>query len=232
MSASVARSTFAVASSSARTLASCSSARARQKSWRWPTERLSPASAMRASSPPPLLITPFSFTADSTSHSRESSWPRNGSRLLRTVPLKSTGSCGMMASWRRSTSSPTRVMSTPSSRMAPLVTSMSRKSVSIRLLLPLPVRPTRPHELPPGSKNDTPDSTGGRPGRYTAVTSAYSSAPERGQPPGGAPPPSASSGGSCGRRVYSSSRSSAVMLFSTSAVCRTNHCISPVSCSV
>jgi hypothetical protein len=38
-------------------------------------------------------------------------------------------------------------------------------------------------------------------------------------------------GGSCGRRVYSSSRSTLVMVFSTSAVWRTHHCSIPVSCS-
>ena len=44
------------------------------------------------------------------------------------------------------------------------------KSVSINELLPLPVRPTIPHDCPPDSSKVMSWSTGGRPGRYAAVT--------------------------------------------------------------
>ncbi len=54
-----------------------------------------------------------------------------------------------MASCLRSASSPRPAVSTPSRYMVPLVTGMRRKSVSIRLDLPLPVRPTTPQLEPP-----------------------------------------------------------------------------------
>ncbi len=76
-----------------------------------------------------------------------------------------TPTCGMMASCRLSASSPTVAVSTPSSRIVPAFTSMSRNSVSIRLDLPLPVRPTTPAEQPAGMVNVRSRSTGGRPGR-------------------------------------------------------------------
>ena len=41
------------------------------------------------------------------------------------------------------------------------------------------------------------DSTGGRPGRYEAVTFSYVIVPEAGQPAGAAPPPCFTVGGSC-----------------------------------
>jgi len=71
----------------------------------------------------------------------------------------------MIASWRLSTSSATFDVSSPSSVITPWSTLMSRNSVSIKLLLPLPVRPTTPQEQPPGSENERSFSTGGRPGR-------------------------------------------------------------------
>lgn len=66
---------------------------ARQKSWRWPTLRLLPASAMRASRPPSFFTAAASCTARSTCQRRASEAAFQGSMLLRSVPLNSTGSC-------------------------------------------------------------------------------------------------------------------------------------------
>ncbi len=53
------------------------------------------------------------------SYSLASSYKSNGSRLLRNVPLKSTGSCGIMAMRERRALSPIFETSTPSIVMKP-----------------------------------------------------------------------------------------------------------------
>lgn len=65
------------------------------------------------------------------------------------APLNRTGSWGMIATWRRSASSATVPVSRPSMPMVPPVTGIRRKRVSMRLDLPLPVRPTTPQLTPP-----------------------------------------------------------------------------------
>lgn len=50
------------------------------------------------------------------------------------------------------------------------------------------------------------DSTGGRPGRYEAVTFSYVMVPEAGQPAGAAPPPCFTVGGSCNQLSQSETK--------------------------
>ncbi len=50
------------------------------------------------------------------------------------------------------------------------------------------------------------DNTGGRPGRYEAVTFSYVTVPEAGQPAGAAPPPCFTVGGSCNQLSQSENR--------------------------
>ena len=127
-----------MASSSARMEASCSRALAKQSSCRCPTEKLSPPSLMAIPRPPAAPLTcSESCTRRSTSQTAASACLSKGSRLPRREPLKSTGSCGMIASCRRRVSTPMCEMSTPPIVMRPAMVSIMRKSVSMRLLLPL-----------------------------------------------------------------------------------------------
>mmetsp|Transcript_11549 Transcript_11549/g.40386 ORF Transcript_11549/g.40386 Transcript_11549/m.40386 type:complete len:203 (+) Transcript_11549:612-1220(+) len=104
-------------------------------------------------------------TLSSASHTSASLYCLNGSRLSRTVPENSTGSCGMMARLRRSVVRPRFAQSWPSSETEPLSTSTIRYSVSSNELLPLPVRPTTPTFSPACTVNDTDLSTRGVPSR-------------------------------------------------------------------
>ena len=97
-------------------------------------------------------------------HSARSACSSKGSRLLRTVPRKSVGSCGMMARRERRSYRPTVEMLTPSMAMVPAEISTSRNSVDMMELLPAPVRPTMPMRSPPRMCMLSPCRTSGRPG--------------------------------------------------------------------
>mmetsp|Transcript_118648 Transcript_118648/g.369644 ORF Transcript_118648/g.369644 Transcript_118648/m.369644 type:complete len:273 (+) Transcript_118648:207-1025(+) len=166
MSASVWKSTLAVASSRMRIGESRSSARAAQTSWRWPTERFSPPPVRWWPRPPAWASTKArSWTLASSSRSRASARSPKGSRLKRRLPVKPTGSWGMMARRRRSVRRPSREVSSPSMRTRPASSGHIRKSACSRELLPAPVRPTTPRLVPPGTAKVTPSRTRGRPGR-------------------------------------------------------------------
>mmetsp|Transcript_4097 Transcript_4097/g.13146 ORF Transcript_4097/g.13146 Transcript_4097/m.13146 type:complete len:310 (+) Transcript_4097:228-1157(+) len=115
MSASVALSTFAVASSMMRTEVRARSARARQRHCRSPCEKLPPPSTTLASSCSGSDRTTASTLAlRSAAHiARSSCWP-SGSRFCRRLPEKSSGCCMMSASRGRSSCSPSRSVRTPS----------------------------------------------------------------------------------------------------------------------
>ena len=67
-----------------------------------------------------------------------------GSRFSRSVPLKSTGSCGMSAMLPRSFATCSFAISMPSMWIEPEASSDRRKSAFRMLDLPAPVRPTTP----------------------------------------------------------------------------------------
>eukprot|EP00964_Phaeocystis_antarctica_P118615 scaffold82386_cov72-Phaeocystis_antarctica.AAC.4 len=131
MRASVAWSTLAVASSMTRMLARRSSARAMHSSCRSPAERLPPASATPASSPPScrtLASSPERRSASQHAASEvRSASSSTGARLYLRLPLKSTGSCWMIERALRSRGSPKPRWSTPSIRMRPAASSTTLK---------------------------------------------------------------------------------------------------------
>ena len=78
---------------------------ARDRSWRWPSDRV--ASGSGASSPPAPRISAPSPTSSSARHTSASLTPRlsstpAGSRLARTLPVNTIGDWGMSAMWDRS----------------------------------------------------------------------------------------------------------------------------------
>mmetsp|Transcript_22585 Transcript_22585/g.38586 ORF Transcript_22585/g.38586 Transcript_22585/m.38586 type:complete len:259 (-) Transcript_22585:1086-1862(-) len=220
---SVSRSTLAVASSRHRILASLRMARVRHSSCRWPTLKLPPPSATGASS----------FMGSSAMRScmllcfsalqiiASVNWSK-GSRLDRMVPWNSSGSCGMMVSFDRTSSSRRRWMSTPSIRICPASASTRRNSARSVVLFPEPVRPTSPTFVPPSAAKLTSFSTSGRCRWYRRSTPAKVTQPFCGQSPGGAGSRSVySSMRSAGRSVvYSSTRSTPFICASTSAIWR------------
>lgn len=90
----------------------------------------------------------------------------NGSRLYLTVPPKRVGSCGMIPKWDLRSWSPIVQMSRSSTMIFPSVGSTKRKRVLIRVVFPLPVRPTMPTLCPPSMLQVIPWRTSGAPGRY------------------------------------------------------------------
>mmetsp|Transcript_22487 Transcript_22487/g.57846 ORF Transcript_22487/g.57846 Transcript_22487/m.57846 type:complete len:206 (-) Transcript_22487:3817-4434(-) len=154
-----------------------SSARARQMSWRWPTETFSPYSATLASSPPIARTARASCARSRTSHTRCSLCSPNGSRLERTVPEKSTGSCGIIDTAPRSCSRESDWMSRPSIEMVPSAGSTMRISSSIVEDLPEPVRPTTPTFAPAGTENETRRRASSSPGRYRMETPSKTTSP-------------------------------------------------------
>mmetsp|Transcript_26822 Transcript_26822/g.64594 ORF Transcript_26822/g.64594 Transcript_26822/m.64594 type:complete len:255 (+) Transcript_26822:202-966(+) len=119
----------------------------------------------------------------------------HGSRLLLTVPFMSTGSWGMAITARRSRSKPIPPSATPSIRTHPSQGSTSLKRHAMRLLLPLPVRPTTPAFWPPSIVNDTPFRANGKSGLYLILTSSYCKVPFAGQDSGASS--NTTRGGSC-----------------------------------
>mmetsp|Transcript_19920 Transcript_19920/g.63332 ORF Transcript_19920/g.63332 Transcript_19920/m.63332 type:complete len:205 (-) Transcript_19920:3163-3777(-) len=177
---SVSWSTDAVASSSSKMEQSCTIARARQMSCRCPTDRFVPSSSTlrssaaraTASSPSPASGAAVktasrspNATAFTASSSVDSGKALVGSRFVRTVPAKRTGSCGITAIALLSVRSPSVAVSTPPMRTEPLVRPTSRSRHANVDDLPLPVAPTRPTFSPGRATNDTPLSAGGSDGR-------------------------------------------------------------------
>mmetsp|Transcript_30325 Transcript_30325/g.67227 ORF Transcript_30325/g.67227 Transcript_30325/m.67227 type:complete len:239 (-) Transcript_30325:528-1244(-) len=146
MRPSVALSTLEVASSSTRILEFRSSALAMQSSCLCPTLRLAPPSLMGASRPSCCSFTNESMPDLRSASQMSASDPASlkGSRLLRMVPLNTTGSWGTSDSRQRRSLRPMAEMSSPSMRMRPDAGSMMRYSVRNRVLLPHPVRPHTP----------------------------------------------------------------------------------------
>eukprot|EP00665_Eupelagonemidae_sp_cell47_P003417 gene3418-gene1857 len=97
MRASVSTSTDAVTSSIRSSLLSRRRALARHTSWRCPTEKFCPPSMTETSSLSSVCSnTSLKCACSSALQIALSGWAASGSRLERTVPLKRTGSCGMM----------------------------------------------------------------------------------------------------------------------------------------
>ena len=96
-----------------------------------------------------------------TSQICSSVYSSSGSRLLRTVPSNMVGSWGMMLNLDRKSCSPIEEMLMPSIRTWPAAGSTMRKSVCIRVDLPLPVLPTIPVFIPPGKVHVRPRNTSG-----------------------------------------------------------------------
>lgn len=84
------------------------------------------------------------WTLRRASLSSESERSSKGSRLERIVPENKTGSCGIIARRDRRSYSLILEMSIPSTNMDPSLASRKRKSASVRLDFPAPVRPTTP----------------------------------------------------------------------------------------
>mmetsp|Transcript_78961 Transcript_78961/g.131824 ORF Transcript_78961/g.131824 Transcript_78961/m.131824 type:complete len:327 (-) Transcript_78961:3356-4336(-) len=190
MSLSVVTSTEAVASSMKSSLDLRSTARARQISCAWPTDRLLPPSStciFKLSPPSTSCTLTYSARLDSSKarHKLSSLYVLVGSKLYRKVPLKSTGSCGMTHSRFRNSLRETLEMSIPSILMVPSIMSMRYNANSIEDL-PLPVRPTKPIFSPGLISMLMPFSTSGVLVRYLAFKSLNWIAPAEGQSSGGA----------------------------------------------
>mmetsp|Transcript_93825 Transcript_93825/g.254661 ORF Transcript_93825/g.254661 Transcript_93825/m.254661 type:complete len:272 (+) Transcript_93825:38-853(+) len=162
--ASVRKSTLAVASSSTRMRQPRRNARAAQTSCRWPTERLSPPD-VRWCRRPSSEAKSVSCTFLSCSMISSSLRSPKGSMLKRSVPVKPTGSCGMIASRRRRVCSPMSEMSAPSIVILPASRGHMRNRACSSELFPAPVRPTTPTLVPPGTVKDMLFSTVGRSSR-------------------------------------------------------------------
>mmetsp|Transcript_6596 Transcript_6596/g.10886 ORF Transcript_6596/g.10886 Transcript_6596/m.10886 type:complete len:243 (-) Transcript_6596:807-1535(-) len=220
MCASVSGSTLAVASSSTSTRCRASSARPRHSSCRWPTLRSRPPSATgRPSRPGAASTRSARCTWAKASQQSASVLSSSGSRLDRTVPWKSTGSWGMIASRRRKVCRPSLPVSTPSIHIDPASGSTRRNSAAVSELLPAPVRPTTPTRARAGTANRSPRSTGRCMLGYRRTRSLTSSAPASGHP-GRGRASRTSAGASCSREQYSSARSMELTLISIWACSR------------
>ena len=96
--------------------------------------------------------------------SRSVNWLR-GSRLVRTVPRKRTGSWGMIQSLKRRSWRPMVVISMPSTKILPPAGSTNLNNALISVVLPLPVRPTTPTLRPPSNRHVIFFNTSGEWGR-------------------------------------------------------------------
>mmetsp|Transcript_2782 Transcript_2782/g.8970 ORF Transcript_2782/g.8970 Transcript_2782/m.8970 type:complete len:226 (-) Transcript_2782:963-1640(-) len=224
MTASVATSMFAVASSSTRMRFCRSSARARASSCRCPTEKLLPPSLTAASRPPSMARTTESICAvASAAHISTSFALPNGSMLYRTVPTNKVGSCGMMEMAARRSVRPKVPTSMPSMVMRPDASSTMRSSATDSDDLPAPVRPTMPTRVPAGTLKVRLRRTSGSPGLYRMTTFSKVTAPADGHEAGGFVS-GTSAGASCdtwqsspASPVYSRRRSRATRCVSFSA---------------
>mmetsp|Transcript_3585 Transcript_3585/g.13058 ORF Transcript_3585/g.13058 Transcript_3585/m.13058 type:complete len:246 (-) Transcript_3585:1156-1893(-) len=219
--ASVLVSMFAVASSMTSTFGERSSARAMQMSCRSPTLRLPPPSATLSSSDVKASVNCALRTA---SHTRSSSNSSNGSRLYRTVPVNSTGSCGIMPILERRSFRPMLAMSTPSMTILPAAASTMRNRPTISELLPAPVRPTTPIFSCAPISHVIDLSTSGLSGRYRSEYSRKATTPSLGHDGGGLA--SSSSKGASGAVcvAYSCTRSTELICASAAATASTTPC--------
>lgn len=101
-----------------------------------------------------------------TSHIEGSECWQNGSKLKRMGPLNKVGSWEMMLSFDLRSWSPIVEMSRSSMRTCPSLGSTRRNSTLIKVLFPLPVRPTMPTFWPPSILQVIPRSTRGASGWY------------------------------------------------------------------
>mmetsp|Transcript_87853 Transcript_87853/g.261959 ORF Transcript_87853/g.261959 Transcript_87853/m.261959 type:complete len:233 (-) Transcript_87853:1269-1967(-) len=201
---SVCMSTLAVGSSIMTTRVLCSSVWAKVRSCLWPSERPAPG--------PPATVS--SATAGkrpavrSAARRRSSSWAPKGSRLYRTVPFMTIGSCGIIEIAFRSAWSPRPAMSTSSMVTRPASHSTRRNRTHVIVLLPAPVRPTMPIFSPLPMEMLKFLSARGRPSRYLRETPLKHTAPLDGQAVEGGSP-GISQADSCGRSpsLNSTSRS-------------------------
>mmetsp|Transcript_4893 Transcript_4893/g.20015 ORF Transcript_4893/g.20015 Transcript_4893/m.20015 type:complete len:253 (-) Transcript_4893:1186-1944(-) len=217
--ASVAASTCAVASSRHTTRDLRRRHRASASNWRCPVERTDASPSLETRSPR-WRYDRGRPTASSAAAAAASPNSSNGSRLRFASPARSTASCAMSESRRRSVVTPSVAMSTPSMTTRPAHASTSRNVATRIVDLPAPVRPTTPAFSPGLRANDASRSASGRPGRYLSETASNATAPwaghavsckaasaagtECGGSRGTRPPPSVASG------RYSNSRSSDV----------------------
>mmetsp|Transcript_38471 Transcript_38471/g.86325 ORF Transcript_38471/g.86325 Transcript_38471/m.86325 type:complete len:221 (+) Transcript_38471:472-1134(+) len=148
--ASAPKSIDAVASSSIRIAGSRSRARPMHRSWRCPTDRLSPPSAQSSCS---LLGKPLTRSLSSTRSracqiTSSSLIAPKGSRLYLRSPEKTTGSCGISPIRDRRVRSPTLAVSIPSMKIPPSRGSKTRSMDNIMVLFPQPVLPQTPTFCP------------------------------------------------------------------------------------
>mmetsp|Transcript_15219 Transcript_15219/g.22129 ORF Transcript_15219/g.22129 Transcript_15219/m.22129 type:complete len:223 (-) Transcript_15219:309-977(-) len=167
-------------------------ARPRHSSCLWPWLKLSPfsdtgASRRAVNSSMTLLM----LQPSSASQISPSVCSPNGSMLLRTVPEKRTGFCGIIPILLRRSFKPMRRMSIPSiiigawySSSETFAGSTILKSVRSREDLPLPVRPTTPILDPPSILTFSPLMTNGVSGRYLISKLVRVMVPLDGQPEG------------------------------------------------
>lgn len=97
-----------------------------------------------------------------TSQICSSEYSSSGSKLLRILPSNIVGSCRMILNLDRKSCSPMVEMFTPSNISCPVVGSTMRKSVCMRVDLPLPVLPTKPVFIPPSKVHVIPRKTSGK----------------------------------------------------------------------
>mmetsp|Transcript_24023 Transcript_24023/g.51586 ORF Transcript_24023/g.51586 Transcript_24023/m.51586 type:complete len:260 (-) Transcript_24023:881-1660(-) len=208
------------------------SARAMQSSCFWPTERLPPPSSMLESRPflsgssSMVCFMPDSFSALQISASSLVSL--KGSRLLRTVPEKMTGSWGTSESLLRRSCSGAVWISTPSILMEPLSSSTILYRVIIMVDLPQPVRPHTPIFSPPSTVKLRLLSTWGSSGLYLTKTSSKAILPLVGQLEATPRTRCFVASPSDSWPSYSVRRSMLFMLTSSSVICRTIQVMSPV----
>lgn len=104
---------------------------------------------------PPLtisLMATINPVCSNTIHSSSSSVTAfHGSRLVRTVPEKTTGSYGTSDRFERRSCNPMVAISTPSISIRPADASTMRYIVIISVDLPLPVLPHTPSFYPPAN---------------------------------------------------------------------------------
>lgn len=125
------------------------------------SEELLPLGTMGVTVPP---VPRMRCTRSRQSRNSASVCLSKGSRLVRTVPEKSTGSCGMIARRLRRSCSLILEMSWPSMWMVPERASRKRKRARVREDLPAPVRPTTPMRSLLSERKVRPLRTGGRSG--------------------------------------------------------------------
>mmetsp|Transcript_45426 Transcript_45426/g.53191 ORF Transcript_45426/g.53191 Transcript_45426/m.53191 type:complete len:288 (+) Transcript_45426:449-1312(+) len=147
----------------------------------------------------------------------------NKSRFSRMVqPLKRVGDCGITDMFFRTLCKPTLAISTPSMKIVPCSASSNRKRVCTMVLFPLPVRPTMPTLDPGGMANVAPSRARGKPARYRTDKSFTSTAPPLIHPFSKMSLSEANSNSASGCRLANSNtRSTAIILFTTSADSRT-----------